>query len=95
MGMPYNRLCIWTDDCEFFDIPLSQPIRAVVAWRTIRPTFGGASRLGAPDELIYHQKGQPIAAKERCGVLQAKSCGACTEKLHGSAVTSFRVRLAA
>lgn len=65
MGLPYNRSCFWTDDCEFFDIPLSQPIRAVVAWRTIRATFGGALRLGALDELTYHQKGQPIAAKER------------------------------
>lgn len=66
MGLPYNRSCFWTDDCEFFDIiPLSQSIRAVVAWHTIRATFGGALRLGAPDELTHHQKGRAIAAKER------------------------------
>lgn len=65
MRLPYSRSCFWTDDCGFFDIPLSQPIRAVVAWRTIRATFGGALWLGARDELTYHQKGQPIAAKER------------------------------
>jgi len=63
--MPYNRSCFWTDDCEFFENPLSQPIRAVVAWHTIRPTCSGELRLGARDELTYHQKGQPIAAKER------------------------------